>query len=296
MAAVSEPLSHLWVIGPGRVGLSLGLALRQAGMVERLSYTGRNPTPPAHPLFQPALAAAYSAALDLPPGAPPALVAIAVPDDQIPAVARGLADLALPADVPVLHTSGALGVEALAPLAASGVPVGSLHPLVAVSDTVGGADLLRGAWYAVEGGSGAAAMAERLVEGLGGRILRIAPGGKALYHAAAVFASNYLVALLSVAERLLADAGAGGEDGREALAALATGAVRGAAGRGVVDALTGPVSRGDAETVELHLARLSPSDALLYSTLARETLALARRQGLEPALAARIETVLNRKP
>jgi predicted short-subunit dehydrogenase-like oxidoreductase (DUF2520 family) len=139
-------------------------------------------------------------------------------------------------------------------------------------------------------------MAERLVEGLGGRILRIAPGGKPLYHAAAVFASNYLVALLSVAERLLAEAGAGGEEGHEALAALATGAVRAAAGRGVVDALTGPISRGDAETVELHLARLSPSDALLYSTLARETLALARRQGLGPDLATRIETVLNRKP
>lgn len=295
MAAGPEPLSHLWVIGPGRAGLALGLALRRAGMVERLSYTGRRPAPPAHPLFRTPPAAAYSALLHLPAGAPPALVVLAVPDGEIAGVARALAGAGLPAGVPVLHTSGALGVEALAPLAEGGAPVGSLHPLAAISDAVAGAERLRGGWFAVEGDAAATDSAERVVAALGGRLLRLAPGGKPLYHAAAVFASNYLVTLLSVAERLMAEAGAGGEEGRAALLELAAGALAGVGERGVVDALTGPVARGDAGTVELHLARLSPPDALLYSVLARETLALARRRSLDPALAARIETVLERE-
>jgi predicted short-subunit dehydrogenase-like oxidoreductase (DUF2520 family) len=191
--------------------------------------------------------------------------------------------------------SGALGVEALAPLAESGAPVGSMHPLAAISDPVAGAERLRGAWFALEGDAAATDAAERVVATLGGRVLRLAPGGKALYHAAAVFASNYLVTLLAVAERLMAEAGAGGEEGREALQGLAAGALAGVGERGVVEALTGPVARGDTGTVALHLARLSPPDALLYSVLARETLALARQRGLDPALAARIETVLERE-
>lgn len=298
MAADSEPLPHLWVIGPGRVGLALGLALRQAGMVGRLSYTGRLSAAPDHPLFHPASGtpAGYSAHLELPAGAPPSLVAIAVPDAEIPAVARELAALPLPAGIPVLHTSGALGAEALAPLAHQGVPVGSVHPLVAVSDPVGGADRLRGAWYAIDGDAAAARAAEALVTALDGRVLRLAPGGKPLYHAAAVFASNYLVALLAVAERLLAEAGVAGEAGRAALAELAAGAVAAVAERGAGAALTGPIERGDAATVELHLSRLSPPDALLYSVLARETLALARRQRMDSTFAAGVETVLERKP
>jgi predicted short-subunit dehydrogenase-like oxidoreductase (DUF2520 family) len=223
-------------------------------------------------------------------------VAITVPDAEIPNVARELAALDLPIGTVVLHTSGALGADALAAVAARGVPVGSMHPLVAVADAELGAERLRGAWYALEGDARAVGVAAGVVAGLGGRVLELAPGGKPLYHAAAVFASNYLVTLMAVAERMLAEAGAGGEEARAAVAALATGAVAAAGERGVVEGLTGPISRGDSGTVRLHLQRLSPPDALLYSTLARETLALARRQGLDPALAERIEIVLNRKP
>jgi predicted short-subunit dehydrogenase-like oxidoreductase (DUF2520 family) len=295
MAVGSEPLRHLWVIGPGRAGLALGLALRRAEGVERLSYTGRRPAPPAHPLFRTPPAAAYSALLRPPAGAPPAPVVLAVPDGEISGVAGELARVGLPPGTPVLHMSGALGVEALAPLSASGATVGSLHPLAAISDPVAGAERLRGAWFATEGDAAANEAAERVVAALGGRVLRLAPGGKPLYHAAAVFASNYLVTLLAVAERLMTEAGAGGEEGRDALLELAAGALAGVGERGVVEALTGPVARGDAGTVALHLARLSPPDALLYSVLARETLALARRRGLDPDLAARIETVLERE-
>lgn len=289
MAAGSEPLEHLWVIGPGRLGLALGLALRRAGAVRRLSYGGRRASPPEHPLFQHGHAD-YAGSLTA-PSAPSALV-IAVPDAQVAAVAAVVAAQPSSATFPVLHTSGALGSEALAPLAARGSPVGSLHPLAAVADPLAGADLLRAGWFAVEGDPAAVAVAERVVEALDGRLLRLDAGRKPLYHAAAVTASNHVVALLGVAERLLAEAGVGEEEGRAALAGLVAGAVESVRTRGPADALTGPVSRGDVATVALHLARLSPPDRLLYSVLAREALALARRRGLDPSLATDLELLL----
>ncbi|HET8656472.1 MAG TPA: Rossmann-like and DUF2520 domain-containing protein, partial [Longimicrobiaceae bacterium] len=242
-----ERASHLWVIGPGRVGLALGLALSRAGAVDRLTYSGRRPAPPDHPLFR-ARAAAYRGDLSLPDPPPDALL-VAVPDAEIARVAETLSEAAL-SPVPVLHASGALGAEVLDPLARRGCPTGAIHPLVAVADPVAGAERLRGAWFAVEGDPAAAALAIGWVGALGGRMLPVEPGAKALYHAAAVFASNYVVTLLDTAERLMQAAGVPDGAAREAVTDLAAGAVRGVAGRGPAAALTGPIARGDVETVE----------------------------------------------
>jgi predicted short-subunit dehydrogenase-like oxidoreductase (DUF2520 family) len=144
----------------------------------------------------------------------------------------------------------------------------------------------------VEGGGAALGLAERIVHACGGHALRIAPGGKAAYHAAAVFASNYAVALLSVAERLMEQAGVDAADARPALTALAAGAVENVGARGPEAALTGPIVRGDVETVALHLGRLSADERALYSLLGREALRLARRAGLEDAAAERMGALL----
>jgi predicted short-subunit dehydrogenase-like oxidoreductase (DUF2520 family) len=281
----------LWIVGPGRLGLALGLALHRAGAVRALSFSGRPPSPPAHPLFTgPSPAAAY-----LPGDALPSeydLVLVAVPDDVLPDAAAALATRGLRATVPVLHTSGSRGAEVLAPLAALGHPIGSVHPLAAVSDPVRGADRLRGAYWGVEGDAAAAGAAERIVHALDGHVLRVGPGGKTLYHAAAVFASNYAVALLSVAEGLMMRGGADPTDARAALAALAAGAVRNVAEAGPAAALTGPIARGDAETVALHLSRLSADERAVYSVLGREALRLARAGGLDAAAADRLERLL----
>lgn len=282
----------LWIVGPGRLGLALGLILLRAGAVRHLTYSGRRPAHPDHPLFRGDPApAAYSDALALPTPLPRAVV-LTVPDAQISATAAALAAAGLPAGTPVLHTSGALGPEVLAPLAAAGHPVGSLHPLVAVADPVADAGALHGAWFAVEGDPAAVSAARRWVEAVQGRVLPVRPGAKPRYHAAAVFASNYLVTLLDVAQRLMRDAGLPDEVAGEAVVELAAGAVRRASERGTEGGLTGPVSRGDASTVERHLAELSASDRALYSVLARETLALARRRGLEPGAAERLRKLL----
>ena len=288
-----DPLAHLWVVGPGRVGLALGLALHRAGAVSRLTYFGRRASPPRHPLFEGSPAPAAYVRPPAPPDPSLSALLIAVPDAEVADVARSLAEVGwLSAGTPVLHTSGSLGADVLAPLAERGLETGSLHPLAAVSDPVAGADRLRCAWFAVEGSEPATALAERLAGALAGRTLRVAAGEKPLYHAAAVFASNYVVALLCVAERLMGEAGVAPEEARAALAELAIGAVQGVARAGPARGLTGPVARGDELTVRAHLARLSAPDRALYSVLARETLALARAAGLDAGAARRLEEVL----
>jgi predicted short-subunit dehydrogenase-like oxidoreductase (DUF2520 family) len=283
---------RLWIVGAGRLGLALGLALHRSGAFASLAYSGRRSHPPPHPLFEGASpAASYRAGLEVPPEAVAGIV-LAVHDAAIHGVAAALAELPLERTVPVLHASGALSVDALAPLAARGHPVGGMHALAAIADAVAGADRLRGATFGVEGEGDARALAECIVRGCGGRVVIVPSAGKPLYHAAAVFAANYAVVLLGVAERLMAEAGVPPVEARSALAALAAGAVENVSARGPSSALTGPVARGDAETVRLHLARLSVADRPLYSLLAREALALARNAGLPPDSAARIATLL----
>lgn len=283
---------RLLVVGAGRVGLALGLALHRAGALASLVVAGRRETAPPHPLF----------AGDPPPASyvvgPPEVeagttgVLLAVPDRALPDAVASLALRAFPPGLPVLHTSGVLGLDVLAPLHDAGAETGSVHPLAAVADPVEGADRLRGARFGIEGAGAARALAERVVAAVGGIPLAISPGGKARYHAAAVFAANYAVALLAVAERLMGEAGVATEEARPALVALMRGAVDNVAARGPAAALTGPVSRGDESTVRLHLAELSGGLRPLYSLLGREALELARAAGLDPAAAARVGDVL----
>ena len=281
---------RLWIVGAGRLGLALGLRLHRAGAVESLAYAGRRADPPAHPLFRDGIAR-YQSGLEPVPGDVTGIL-IAVPDDAIPDAVAELAAVHLPTAVPVLHASGSQSIDVLAPLAERGHPVGGMHALAAIADPVEGADRLRGATFGVEGEGEARALAVRLVMACGGQVLFIRRGGKALYHAAAVFASNYAVALLSIAERLMDDAGIPAEDAQPALAALAAGAVENVAARGPVHALTGPVARGDAATVERHLARLSGAERDVYCLLGREALKLATMRGLSPAAAARLRELL----
>ena len=192
--------------------------------------------------------------------------------------------------VPVLHASGATEVAALEPLARAGCPVGGLHPLAAATSP----EALRGVWWGVEGDGPARQLATRIVAAADGRVLEIPAGARPLYHAAAVLASNALVALLGTAERVMARAGV--ENARPALAALAGGTLRAVADQGPAEALTGPIARGDAETVRAHLERLSPDERAVYCALGREALALARGRGLDPAAATILAHLLGDSP
>jgi predicted short-subunit dehydrogenase-like oxidoreductase (DUF2520 family) len=189
------------------------------------------------------------------------LLVIATPDAAIADVAQAV--LPMPATV-VAHLSGALGIDALAPHPRRAV----VHPLVPLPNPETGAARLRGAWYAVAGDP----MARQVVEALGGRALTVADEDRTAYHAAAVIASNHLVALLGQVERVAAGAGV-------PLAAyldLARAALDDVAALGPAAALTGPVARGDWETVGRHLAALAPEERPAYEAMAQLAARLAR--------------------
>jgi predicted short-subunit dehydrogenase-like oxidoreductase (DUF2520 family) len=289
------------IIGPGRMGLALGSALRQQEAVDRLVYCGRALEPPPHPLFDPqpipgSVEIAYAGAEYRPlPVRPPggSTVILAVPDDALAEVVYDLTMMGpAPGGCSVLHMSGALSTDVLTPLHGAGYSIGSMHPLMAVADPWLAGDRLLGAAFALAGEPAAVAAARRIVSAVGGRPLLIPRGGRPLYHAAAVIASNYLVALAGAAARMLEEAGVSPEDALPALLPLMRGTLDNVEQLGVPAALTGPIARGDADTVRLHLARLSGTDRVLYCGLGLELLRMAREAGLDESRAEEIESLL----
>ncbi len=282
---------HLTIVGPGRMGLALGGALSQAGALDGLTYLGRSAEPPPHPIFDGV--AGYAMGYG-PVSEETTVLVLAVPDDTLHEVANEVARVG-PArgGCVVLHLSGALSTDVLTPLHVAGYTVGSLHPLQTVADPWSGADRLRGCAYAIAGEPGALTAARRLVSALGGRPLVIPPALRPLYHAAAVFASNYVLAAAAAVARTLAEAGISEEDAVAAALPLMRGTMDNVEQLGLGAALTGPVVRGDVDTVRLHLSRLSPEERRLYSALGLETVRLARAVGLDPAQADALETLLS---
>jgi len=273
------------IAGAGRVGQALGRLLRERGEPVA-AIAGRHPeTTAAAAAFVGGAPQSVSLA-ELPRYA--SRILVAVPDDAITDVARLLAASGLRYGA-ALHTCGARGPEALAPLAAAGVSCGTLHPLQTVASPEEGLRALPGIAFAVDGDGEAAAWAEHIAALLGGFVLRVPPAARPLYHAAAVLAGNYLIALFSAAVMLMEEAGVKESQARQALEPLAVTSVRNASQFGPNRALTGPIARGDAQTVRAHLAALAqadPSVVDLYRAVGLATVEIARRQGL-PAAPAR---------
>lgn len=292
MPGPSDLLTNVWIVGPGRLGLALGGRIAISEDAGRVTFVGRSVGAPDHPVFSSPNARYANDPHVAEPN--PTLVLLTVPDGAIAAVSGELAPrLARSRNpAPVLHASGALGTDVLGPFAERGHPVGSIHPLVAVSDREDSAGRLGGAWYGIGGDPEAIRAAEQLVALVKGQSLRVEPSKRPGYHAAAVFASNYVVSLLSVAEELLADAGVERADARRALTDLARGAVDAVAASSPVAALTGPITRGDDATLTLHLGGLSAETGRLYSELGRTTLGLAIRRGLGSEASERIVAAL----
>jgi predicted short-subunit dehydrogenase-like oxidoreductase (DUF2520 family) len=277
------------VIGPGRAGVGLALALARAGYDVRLHGRAPKPVPPPLTLTV--------GPVDRPPPpawlSQPGVVILAVRDDAIRPLAGMLARAAaVRAEQVVLHLSGVQGQEALGPLVSSRAALGSLHPLQTIADPERAPERLRGAWAAVEGMPRAVEAAERLARALGMRPFRIASQAKAMYHAGAVFASNYFVVVEAVAQRLLRHAGLSDAEAWQALRPLVEGTLENLGRHDPVAALTGPVARGDEDTIRRHVAALTGDDAALYRLLGRAALELARKRGMDDATAARVAEAL----
>lgn len=191
------------------------------------------------------------------------VILLAVPDTAIAPLAE-----TFPAGPVVFHASGALGSDVL-----SGHERRfSLHPLRALP-VAGTPAPLRGALLVWEGTGDVRWIAERLAEASGCRLTDIDPEAKLLYHAAAVFSSNYVATLLDLSRALMSKTGMTA-DLEEALAALAHSAVTNWEERKGRERFTGPVARGDLDTVRRHIDALAAEDqeiASLYAALARHT-------------------------
>jgi predicted short-subunit dehydrogenase-like oxidoreductase (DUF2520 family) len=276
-------IPHVLIVGPGRAGLALGYALLQAEAVEALTVCGRRPEPPAHPLFIQGLAE-YVFGL-APPGPRTGAVLLAVPDGVVPEMAHALAGQGnAPEGCAAFHLSGALSTDVLAPLHARGYAVGSLHPLQAIANPVTGAERLPGSYFAVTGTPQAVAVARRLAGALGSPLLTVPETRRPLYHAAAVMASNFLPPLMDSACRMLERAGIPYDEALPALLPLVRGTLDNIEEMGVDASVTGPVLRGDLETLGLHLRALDPSDRRLYAVLGLELARLASERVPEEAL------------
>lgn len=281
-----------WIAGTGRMGLAIGSLIAEAGAAEALLFVGRRSREPQHRVMS-LSTVGYSRGF---PGPPPeaTVLVLAVPDGAIGEVADVLAAQGAPGPGCVaLHLSGASPASALAALVERGYAIGSLHPLQTVADPARGAERLRGVFFAFEGDPAARSAAAEIVAAAAGRMLDVHAGDKARYHAACVFASNYIVACAAVATRLLAGAASiAEEEAARALRPLWGGAVGNLDQMGPTEALTGPVRRGDVETVRAHLDALDGETLELYVELASEAVRIARQAGLDAATAASIESAI----
>ena len=290
--AHSEPGERpvVGIVGAGAVGTALGVALDRAGWpvgavasrdpARRERFRDRVPGVRA-------FAEANALVDDV------ELIILAVPDDIVEPLARSLR---LYAGQAMVHTSGLLGAEVLAPAMAAGTQAGAFHPLVAFADLDRALEALRGATIAIEGDDELAAHLAEMAEAIGGVPVRLASGSKAAYHAAAVLSAGGIVALLDTIREI---AGVMGLDEAGALAIylpLVEQTIANARTLGIARALTGPATRGDAGTIDAHLAavRAGAPDALdVYRALLARDVRIAEQRGaLSPDAAARLRTAL----
>jgi len=208
------------------------------------------------------------------------LVFITTPDGTIGSVAEGLAEhKGLKRGVVVLHCSGALSSEIIAAVRCCGAYAGSLHPLQSFAAPTFPENPFRGIIMAGEGDAKALDLAREIATGFQAAFLTIETDHKTLYHAAAVVASNYLVTLLAASTQLLGGSGIAPEETLRVILPLVRGTLNNIEKRGVADALTGPIARGDVDTVETHCRKIGQSlpDLLrFYQVLGRYTLPLAQ--------------------
>jgi predicted short-subunit dehydrogenase-like oxidoreductase (DUF2520 family) len=260
MKAARRP--KLLVVGGGRLGGALALSLSARRWPVRVlsrSEEGRRRV----------------LALGLKPATPrdveQAQVALlCVPDKAVPEVARELART-LGRGAALVHCAGALSLKALG--APRGRPLGSFHPLCAVSDP---RDSLAGHAVAISTHSPALkAVLRRMAEVLHLQVLEVPEAGRAAYHAGAVLSAGGAAALLSVAVEALGHVGIAENEALTALLPLMRSSLRGVEARGLARGLTGPIVRGDTGVVAAHLAALPPEVAEVYRLLSLRSLRLA---------------------
>jgi predicted short-subunit dehydrogenase-like oxidoreductase (DUF2520 family) len=276
----SEVRPILGIIGAGKVGCTL------ARLWSKVDYRVRAVYSPTHihaaRLAGEIAAVVVSNPLEVVQCAD--LTLLTVPDDAIEGLAVEISSGHDLVGKAVVHTSGARDATALAALAAQGVMLGSLHPAYPFADVETSMAGLPGATFAVEAVDGQLQNWLRiLVEALQGKVVVIPEGHKATYHVALAIASNYMVTLYAIAERLLVSLGTERGVADNALNTLLAGSLENLKTSGIPQAMVGPLTRADVGTIMTHLATLRPIDATLvevYKGLARLSYPMLEARGI----------------
>jgi predicted short-subunit dehydrogenase-like oxidoreductase (DUF2520 family) len=275
------PLEKISWIGCGKVGQTLARALKDAGYEigavvcksrknaeSAISFIGAGEPSPS--LFS----AVHSGSVHF----------ITTNDDAIGNVVQQI-DSNVPGSLVghyFFHTSGSVKSTILEPLQKKGAEIGSIHPLQVFADPAKALETLPGIYYAIEGSERAMMLAVQMVDKLQGKLLLIPTERKALYHAAGVFAANYLTTLVGFVLEIMEEIGESSEDSYQAFLPLMVGALQNVEEFGVAGALTGPIARGDVKTIEEHLDVLEPlpPDILrAYRVFGQATVEIAVRSG-----------------
>ncbi|MFZ0323296.1 MAG: DUF2520 domain-containing protein [Actinomycetes bacterium] len=271
------------VIGAGRVGAVLGAALTRAGHrvvaasgVSDRSVARAEALLPGVPLLPPPDVAASAD-----------LLLLAVPDDSLADLVRGLVSAGVVSRGQlVVHTSGRWGTHVLEPATRVGALPLALHPVMTFTGTSIDLTRLAGCVFGVSAPEALMPIADALVLEMGAEPVAVDDEHRELYHAALAHSANHLVTLVASSSELLAAAGV--EDPARLLGPLLSAALDNALRSGDA-ALTGPVARGDAQTVAAHVAAIeevSPSTRAAYVALARLTADRALASGLLDAVHA----------
>lgn len=290
-----DNVMQIGFIGAGKVGMALGLYFQAhgfpvAGYCSRTEASARKASELTGTVCYDSMGL-LCAVCDV--------LFVTTPDgaiSEIDAEAAGLLRAGKPAGDKVwLHVSGALPSSAFAQLSAAGCAVGSLHPLQSFGNPSVSADALEHTYFTVEGTSKAKETMCALLNACGARYSELETSQKPLYHAGACVLSNYLVTLLDTGFYFLHAAGMPEDEIFDAVSPLILGTLENVREKGTVDALTGPIARGDTGTVAVHMSAIEsalPQYAPLYRSLGEATLDMIEGKKLGREKAAAFKTIL----
>jgi predicted short-subunit dehydrogenase-like oxidoreductase (DUF2520 family) len=252
MPPLSNQKESIAIIGLGRTGTAIGYLLRQAGypvvavasrsrasLLNRIGYTeGR----------------AFTSDADAEAASLATCIFITTPDDVIASVCSDIAQKGgvSPGDK-VIHMSGAGGLDLLEPARKVGAMVACIHPLQSFADIKGAIRNIPSSTFGITADEGLRDWSAGLVRELGGIPIEVPEAIKPLYHAAACMASNYLTTLIHAIEEISLSLGLSHDEAIHAFWPLVNGTLKNIESKGSVHALTGPISRGDAGTIEQHI-------------------------------------------
>ncbi len=212
------------------------------------------------------------------------IILITTQDYEIKNVSKKLSEISGNENAFVFHTSGSLSSKILNDIKQVGYNIGSIHPLVSISNSIKGQNRFAGAYFGVEGDKEAITLAKQIVNDLSGIPFSIDTENKALYHASAVTACGHLVTLLNIATEMLQSSGIEKQTGKEILLPLVKSTINNLENQTFAESLTGTFARGDVETLERHIENLEKNgnneQTKIYLQLGESSLKLAKEQGV----------------